>query len=98
MALEAEIFGTDDHRLPWTMSALAAVYRSQERFIEAEALFQRALAVLEAAYGPEHPDMAQIMEDHAILLRNTERGGEAEELETRAEAIRAKPGRRVPAN
>ena len=63
------------------MSALATAYRSQERFIEAEALFQRALAVLEADYGPEHPDMAQIMENHAILLRKTERGGGAEEPE-----------------
>ena len=38
---EAEKFGTDDHRLPSTMSALAAVYRSRERYIEADALFHR---------------------------------------------------------
>jgi Flp pilus assembly protein TadD len=36
------------------MNSLAALYRRQGRFDEAEPLFRRALAIYEKA-GPEHP-------------------------------------------
>jgi DNA-binding MurR/RpiR family transcriptional regulator len=56
----------------------------------AEPLHQRALAIREKALGPEHPDVAQSLENYAALLRGTARADEAEKLEARAEAIRAK--------
>jgi hypothetical protein len=45
---------------------------------------------LETALGPEHPDVATSLENYAALLRETEREDEAEEMEARAHAIRAK--------
>ncbi len=42
------------------------------------------------ARGPEHPDVAQSLENYAALLRETARAEEAERMETRAKAIRAK--------
>ena len=40
--------------------------------------------------GPEHPNVAPILENYAALLREMDREDEAEEMEARAKAIRAK--------
>ena len=62
----------------------------------AEPLYKRALTIMETALGPEHPYVAQALENYAVLLRETGRssGGlrdaEAAEMEARAKAIRAK--------
>lgn len=37
-----------------------------------------------------HPRLAQQLENYVLLLRNTQRDAEAEKLEARANAIRAK--------
>ena len=62
----------------------------QGRYAEAEPLYKRALAIREKALGPEHPDVATSLENYAALLRETARVDEAERLEARAKAIRAK--------
>ena len=61
-----------------------------------EPLYKRALAIREKALGPEHPDVAQSLENYAALLRDTGRGAEAVELEARATAIRAKHAEENP--
>ena len=63
---------------------------AEARYAEAEPLFKRSLAILEKALGPEHPDVAASLENYASLLRQTARADEAERLEARAKAIRAK--------
>ncbi len=73
-----------------SLAYLAALYKGQGHFAEAEPLYQRALAVYEKALGPEHPDVATSLENYAALLRETEREDRAEEMEARAKAIRAK--------
>ena len=40
--------------------------------------------------GSEHPDVATSLENYAVLLRKTGRHAEADELEDRAKAMRAK--------
>ena len=40
--------------------------------------------------GPEHPSVAQFLENYADLLRKTGRNDEAAKMEARAQAIRAK--------
>ena len=42
-----------------SLNNLAALYRAQGRYAEAEPLHQRALAIREKALGPEHPDVAR---------------------------------------
>ena len=49
---------------------------------------QRGYRVREEALGPEHLDVATSLENYAGLLRETGRSEEAEEMETRAEAIK----------
>ncbi len=73
-----------------SLNNLAALYPALGRYGEAEPLHQRSLAIYEKALGPEHPDVAQSMENYADLLRETGRGAEAAKMEARAKAIRAK--------
>ncbi len=65
-------------------------YRDQRKYAEAEPLFRRALLIAEKTLGPEHPNVAQVLENYADLLRKMGRAEEATEMEARAQAIRAK--------
>ena len=73
-----------------SLNNLAVLYKAQGRYTEAEAFHQHSLAIYEKALGPEHPDVAQSLENYADLLRETGRGAEAAKMEARAKAIRAK--------
>ncbi len=73
-----------------SLTNLAALYQAQGNYAEAEPLYQRALAIWERALGPEHPDVAKVLNSYASLLRETGRADEAAEMEARAKAIRAK--------
>ncbi len=65
---------------------------------QAEPLYQPELANREKALGPEHPDVAQGLENYAALLRKTGRSDEAARMEARAKAIRAKRAEQNPVN
>jgi tetratricopeptide (TPR) repeat protein len=54
---------------------------------EAEPLYRRALAIYEAALGPDHSDVASVLNNLAELLDDTNRWKEAEPLIRRALAI-----------
>ena len=49
-----------------------------------------ALERYRSGLGPDHPDVAQGLENYAALLRETDRADEAAKMEARAKAIRAK--------
>src|SRR5271154_62383 len=57
------------------------------RLSEAEPLMRRALAIDEASFGPDHPDVASSLNNLAQLLKATNRLSEAEPLMRRALAI-----------
>lgn len=90
---EAETFGPQDLRLAATLNNLAALYRAQAKYAEAEPLYRRALTILEESLGPEHPLVARLLDNYAALLRQTNREAEAAKFEIRSEAIRATSGR-----
>ena len=69
------------------MDRLATFWQSKARWNAAEPLFQRALAITETSYGPEHPNVASGLNNLALLLRATNRLAEAEPLFRRALAI-----------
>ena len=52
----------------------------------------------ERVLGSGHPNVAKSLENYAALLRKTGRNAEAEEMEARAKAIRAKHAEENPAN
>jgi len=60
-----------------------AFANTEERLRQAEALEERRL-------GPDSPDMAQLLDAHAALLRTKGREDTASEREDRAKAIRAR--------
>jgi tetratricopeptide (TPR) repeat protein len=59
------------------MNSLAALYRRQGRFDEAEPLFRRALAIYEKAAGPEHPAVATLLSNLSQVLKVEGRYDEA---------------------
>ena len=73
-----------------SLNKLAELYKTQGHYAQAEPLYQRSLAIKEKTLGPEHSGVAQSLENYAALLRQTARSEEAERLEVRAKAIRAK--------
>jgi tetratricopeptide (TPR) repeat protein len=69
------------------MSHLGVLLHSKTRHAEAEPLFRRALAIDEASYGTEHPELATGLNNLAELLKSTNRLSDAEPLYRRAVAI-----------
>jgi hypothetical protein len=61
--------------------------RVTNRFTEAEPLYRRALAINEASHGPDHPDIAIVLNNLALLLHATNRLSDAEPLMPRTLAI-----------
>ena len=66
---------------------LDQLYDAKARYLEAERVSRRALAIDEANCGPDHPTVAIRLNNLAGLLRATNRLGEAEPLFRRALAI-----------
>ena len=65
------------------------LYFNQGLYALAERLHNRSLAIRDKALGPDHPAVAQSLENMATLYRKTDREKAAEELKKRAAAIRA---------
>ena len=85
---DAERHGPEDFRVAITLNILAGYYRTLERYKEAEPLYERALSVAESRWAPNHPRVAQVLENYSLLLSQTGRVNEAALLAGRAAAIR----------
>jgi hypothetical protein len=72
------------------LNNLAALLQATNRLGEAEPLMRRALAIDEASFGPEHPNVATDLNNLALLLQDTNRLGEAEPLMRRAVLVMAR--------
>jgi tetratricopeptide (TPR) repeat protein len=68
-------------------TAIAQLLQATNRLAEAEPLYRRALTIDEAAYGPEHPDVARDLNNLAQLLQATDRLAQAEPLSRRMVGI-----------
>ena len=76
---------------------IATLLRGTNRFKEAEPLIRRALAIDEAKFGEQHPNVARDLNNLAMLMQDTDRFEEAEPLMRRALAIdEAKFGKQHP--
>jgi tetratricopeptide (TPR) repeat protein len=69
------------------INQLGLLLKEKAQYVEAEPLYRRALAISEASYGPDHPEVASGLNNLAGLLRATNRLSEAEPLYRRALAI-----------
>jgi CHAT domain-containing protein/tetratricopeptide (TPR) repeat protein len=73
-----------------TLLSLAGLYGQQGRFNEAQALYERCLAIGEKAFGPQHPYVAAALHNLGELYRTQGRYSEAEVYYKRANAIAEK--------
>jgi tetratricopeptide (TPR) repeat protein len=83
----AEGFGSEDPRLATSLNNLALLYEAQGKYVEAEPLYKRALAIDEKTLVPEHPDLAASLNNLAALYHAQGRYTEAEPLYKRSLAI-----------
>ena len=77
---EAENFGEQDPRFALSLNNLAELYRVQGKYVEAEPLFKRSLAIREKVLGPEHPDVAASFNNLASLYQAQGNYAQAEPL------------------
>ena len=80
----------DKESVASSLKDLAAQYRSQGRFADAELLYRRSLAMKEAVLGPNHLALAGSLDDLAQMHLARNQFAQAEPLLRRALAIREK--------
>jgi hypothetical protein len=92
----AWILEEDDHRV---LDRAGAYLQVHARLTDARPLQERALAIDEAVYRPDHPTIARDLSNLAQILRDLgESGGGAAAGGTGAGHYRGRPGRRVGAS
>ncbi len=79
--------GEQPEALGWVLNEIAAFLNSQGDYARALPLRQSALAVTEAALGPDHPDTATALDNLAVTYRALGRSAEALPLRERALAV-----------
>jgi tetratricopeptide (TPR) repeat protein len=86
-----QALNTESGELAIATFNLAAVYRAQARYDEAEALYRRVIATRESAFGPTHPSLTTALDGLALNCQSQGHLAEAEELAARAMRIEANP-------
>jgi tetratricopeptide (TPR) repeat protein len=72
-----------------TLLNLSTVATMEHRWEEGEGHLKTALGIAEKTFGPDHPLVAYLLSNHAVLLRKTHRKSEAKQAESRAKTILA---------
>lgn len=92
LPIQEKVFGPDSLDTAWTILGIAQCATALRKYDEDERLYKRVLQLFEKRNGAEHRYVAEVLEAYAWRLRKTDREAEAEPLEARAKAIRAKLG------
>src|ERR1039457_4145485 len=71
----------------WLLDRAGTYLQVHARLTDAQALLERALAITEAAYGPDHPTVAIRLNNLALIWRDLGEPGTARPLAERALAI-----------
>jgi tetratricopeptide (TPR) repeat protein len=71
----------------WLLDRPATYLQVRARLAEARPLAERALAIDEAAYGPDHPAVGTRLNNLALILQDLGEAGQARPLAERALAI-----------
>ena len=86
---DAERLGPGNPLLLSSLYSLATYYEDRKEYDKAANQYERALKLKEEANGPNHPDVAAILQRYARLLQEANRPSEAANLLLRADAILA---------
>ena len=68
--------GPEHPDLATRLNNLAILYNTQGKYEQVEPLYQRAIAIREKVFGPEHPFTIQVKENYAGFLRKRDEGGQ----------------------
>ena len=85
----AESLGPGNPLLLSSLYSLANFYQDRKEYDKAADQYERALHIKEETIGPDHPDVAAILQRYARLLQEANRPTEATNLLARANAILA---------
>lgn len=69
LELMERVYGPDNFAVADPLNSLAGLYQAQGKYSEAEPLSKRSLGIWEKSLGPEHPDVAKVLDGYAQLLR-----------------------------
>ena len=86
----AETLGQGNPLLLSSIYSLANFYQDRKEYDKAAAQYERALHIKEEMSGPDHPDIAAILQRYARLLQEANRPTEAANHLARANAILAR--------
>ena len=90
LKIRKALFGTSDARVAVSLLDLADTYREAGQYSRAAPFYEQALAAMEKAKGPIHPDVAVVLHNFSMLRNFQLNVVEAEGLIKRAVAIREK--------
>jgi tetratricopeptide (TPR) repeat protein len=85
----AETLGPGNPLLLSSLYSLADFYHDRKEYEKSADQYQRALNIKESINGPDHPDLAVILQRYARVLQEAKRPTEAANLLARANAILA---------
>ena len=85
----AETLGPGNPLLLSSLYSLANFYYDRKEYEKSADQYQRALNIKESINGPDHPDLAIILQRYARVLQEAKRPTEAANLLARANAILA---------
>ena len=89
-AKEVDGLDRDNFGYSQSLNSLAGLYYARGEYVRAEPLYQRALATLEKALGPDHPDVAISLNNLAMLRWARGDRAAAALLTVRADRVREK--------
>jgi tetratricopeptide (TPR) repeat protein len=90
LGIRETVYGKNHLSVSTDLKNLGRVYFATDNFEKAEVSWKRALQIREGQLGPFHPQVADVADLYAKLLRKLQRNDEADELETRVEESRAR--------
>ena len=71
----------------WLLDRAGTYLQVHARLADARDLLEQALAITEAAYGPDHPTVAAHLNNLALILQDLGQAGQARQVADRALAI-----------
>ena len=90
MEINEKALGPNHPSVSWSLNNLAFLYDNQGRYVDAEPLYRRALAIAEKTLGPDHPSVAISLNNLARLFERQGLYADAEPLYKRALDINEK--------
>ena len=98
LAIDDKTFGADYLGDDGKLLKLGIAHQSLGENAEAEQCYKRALSAIEKCLGPDNSSLVPILANYSILLRDTGRVNQANDMEKRARTIRAKYFKDKPVN